>query len=47
MIMETKMIKAAIFDLDGTLADTMDDLLTAMNGMLVDFGFPKRTRGSC
>ena len=44
MIMETKMIKAAIFDLDGTLADTMDDLLTAMNGMLVDFGFPKRTR---
>ncbi|MBQ7714713.1 MAG: HAD-IA family hydrolase [Clostridia bacterium] len=38
------MIKAAIFDLDGTLADTMDDLLTAMNGMLVELGFATRTR---
>ncbi len=37
------MIKAAIFDLDGTLLDTMDDLLTAMNGMLRELGFPERT----
>lgn len=38
------MIKAIIFDLDGTLCDTMDDLLTAMNGMLRSFGWHERTR---
>jgi len=38
------MIKAAIFDLDGTLADTMDDLRTAMNGMLTELGFAPRSR---
>lgn len=38
------MIKAAIFDLDGTLADTLDDLGTAMNGMLRHFGWPERSR---
>ena len=38
------MIKVAIFDLDGTLADTMDDLMTAMNGMLRELGFPTRTK---
>jgi len=37
------MIKAVIFDLDGTLADTLPDLLTAMNGMLRHFGWPERT----
>lgn len=37
------MIKAVIFDLDGTLADTLADLLTAMNGMLRHFGWPERT----
>lgn len=38
------MIKALIFDLDGTLADTLDDLLCAMNGMLRDLGHPLRTK---
>ena len=38
------MIKVAIFDLDGTLTDTMDDLMTAMNGMLRELGFPTRTK---
>ncbi len=38
------MIKAAIFDLDGTLADTLDDLGTAMNGMLRHYGWPERSR---
>lgn len=38
------MYKAAIFDLDGTLADTMPDLATAMNSMLRDFGFKERTK---
>ncbi|MBO5111038.1 MAG: HAD family hydrolase [Clostridia bacterium] len=38
------MIKVAIFDLDGTLADTMGDLMTAMNGMLRELGFPTRTK---
>ena len=37
------MIKAAIFDLDGTLLDTMNDLLTAMNRMLRELNFPERT----
>lgn len=38
------MIKAAIFDLDGTLADTMDDLKIAMNAMLRSFGWKERSR---
>ena len=38
------MIKAIIFDLDGTLADTMPDLQTAMNGMLTRLGYKTRTR---
>lgn len=33
-----------IFDLDGTLADTMDDLHTAISGMLVRLGYPARTK---
>lgn len=37
------MIKAAIFDLDGTLCYTIDDLRCAMNLMLRDFGYPERT----
>ncbi|MBE6638958.1 MAG: HAD family hydrolase [Ruminococcaceae bacterium] len=38
------MIKGVIFDLDGTLADTLPDLEDAMNRMLMQFGFPIRTR---
>lgn len=32
---------AAIFDLDGTLADTLDDLADSMNATLAEFGFPE------
>lgn len=31
---------AAVFDLDGTLVDTLSDIATLMNGVLSDFGFP-------
>lgn len=36
-------IKAAIFDLDGTLLDTLKDLASAMNAMLRSLGYPERT----
>lgn len=36
--------KAVIFDLDGTLLDTLDDLWDAVNHTMLLFGFPKRTR---
>jgi phosphoglycolate phosphatase len=38
------MIKAVIFDLDGTLANTMPDLQTAMNNMLSRLGYKTRTK---
>lgn len=35
--------KAVIFDLDGTLLDTLDDLCDSVNHSLEKFGFPSRT----
>lgn len=35
---------AVIFDLDGTLVDTLDDLTDSVNFALSSFGFPKRNR---
>lgn len=37
-------IKALIFDLDGTLADTIPAITEAVNMTLVDLGFPPRTQ---
>lgn len=36
--------EAVIFDLDGTLVDTLDDLTDSVNFALSSFGFPKRNR---
>ena len=33
-----------LFDLDGTLLDTLDDLLDGVNHTLREFGYPERTR---
>ncbi len=40
-----KRYKAVIFDLDGTLLDTLDDLTEAVNYALGVYGLPCRTRG--
>lgn len=37
------MIKAIIFDLDGTLLDTLDDLTDSLNVALKSYGFPTKT----
>lgn len=37
------MYKAVIFDLDGTLLNTLDDLAASVNFALRKFGFPERT----
>lgn len=36
--------KLVIFDLDGTILDTLDDLADSVNVALESFGFPKRSR---
>ena len=36
------MYSLAIFDLDGTLLDTLGDLLTSVNFALKEFSFPER-----
>lgn len=36
------MLKALVFDLDGTLCDTVEDLGTAVNYALKEHGFPER-----
>ena len=37
-------ITTVLFDLDGTLLDTLDDLAAAVNHALAFFGYPMRTR---
>jgi phosphoglycolate phosphatase len=37
-------LKAVLFDLDGTLLDTLDDLTASVNHMLGRFGYPARSR---
>jgi len=39
--------KAVIFDLDGTLLDTIEDLTDAMNAALAAMGFPERSVAEC
>lgn len=41
--MITLIYKAAIFDMDGTLVDTLADLHTSVNEMLDHYNFPRRT----
>lgn len=41
---ETVTMTAVLFDLDGTLADTLDDLADAMNHVLAGLGLPTHAR---
>ena len=42
--MQFQNIRAVIFDLDGTLLDSLTDLMNAVNHALTVYGFPVRTR---
>ena len=35
--------EAVVFDLDGTLTDTLSDLKNSVNYALSEFGFPERS----
>ncbi len=37
-------VQAVVFDMDGTLLDTLDDLMVAVNHALAMYGLPERTR---
>lgn len=39
--------KAALFDLDGTLLDTIEDLADSMNAALLELGFPGHSVSDC
>ena len=38
------MRKAIIFDMDGTLLDTLEDLYRSANAALLRYGFPERSK---
>lgn len=37
-------VKYVVFDLDGTLLDTLDDLYLSVNKILADHGYPSRSK---
>lgn len=39
--------KTYLFDMDGTLLDTLDDLTAAVNHTLEQYGYPRRTARRC
>jgi phosphoglycolate phosphatase len=44
--MKSNKYKAVLFDLDGTLLDTLNDLTTCMNKALISMGFPEHKKES-